>query len=157
MKMNKLLATIFSMTLLMLSFSSQSQINCNHEMIECNPKKKSSTSGVLKFCENFDQYAYDGDGLDVINIKRAELQGSKLTIEYYYTAEGENRKGKSSHKLQSDGIYKGHWKTIADNGNTYEGESWFKFNSDGTASGNWTWDGVPGEFELAINKIKLYK
>jgi hypothetical protein len=110
--------------------------------------------GAKKFCNNMQQYAYYIEGPGVVNFKSAQLKNGTLTTEYYYFSEGENRTGMSSHQLQNDGKYVGDWKTTADNSNVYEGKSWLKFNADGTASGRWTWNGMPNDYEIRIDKVK---
>lgn len=112
------------------------------------------TVGANKFHKNLQQYAYYIEGAGVVNFTTTSLKNGKLTTEYYYFSEGENRTGISSHQLQKDGKYVGDWKTSADNGNVYEGKSWLKFNVDGTASGRWTWKGMPGDYEVRIDKIR---
>ena len=112
-----------------------------------------TTKGENKFLNNLQQYAYYIEGVGAVNFKTATLKDGKLTTEYYYFSEGENRTGMSSHQLQENGKYVGNWKTTADNGNVYEGKSWLRFNKDGTASGEWTWKGMPGEYEIRIDKI----
>lgn len=112
-----------------------------------------NTKGENEFLNNLQQYAYYIEGVGVVNFKAATLKDDKLTTEYYYFSEGENRTGISSHQLQNNGKYVGNWKTTADNGNVYEGKSWFRFNKDGTASGKWTWKGMPDDYEIRIDKI----
>lgn len=128
-------------------------------LLSCNTFSNSAmpntdTIGANKFHKNLQQYAYYIEGAGVVNFTTANLKNGKLTTEYYYFSEGENRTGISSHQLQKDGKYVGDWKTSADNGNVYQGKSWLKFNVDGTASGRWTWNGMPNDYEIRIDKVK---
>lgn len=120
----------------------------------CEEKQNNDDSkiGAKLFQKQHKDYSYFIEGVGKVIIDKVILVESELTTEYHYFAEGENRKGKSIHKLQSDGTYSGKWKTTADNGNHYEGTSWFKFNKDGSASGKWDWEGMPGNYEIRIDK-----
>lgn len=114
--------------------------------------EKLNKKGVELFLKNHTNYSYFIEGVGAVKIDNATLKGKKLTTAYHYFSAGENRKGNSSHKLQDDGTYKGTWKTIATNGNSYQGTSQYKFNLDGTASGKWDWEGMPGNYEIRIDK-----
>ncbi len=119
----------------------------NHKVDYTTSKK-----GVRLFQKYYKNYSYFIEGVGKVKINQASLKGKKLTTAYHYFSEGENRKGNSAHELQSDGSYKGTWKTTAGNGNTYQGTSQYKFNSDGTASGSWNSKGMPGAYEIRIDK-----
>ena len=126
-------------------------------LLSCNTFSNSAlqntnTIGANKFQKNLQQYVYYIEGVGVVNFKTANLKNGKLTTEYYYFSEGENRTGQSSHQLQNNGKYVGNWITTADNGNIYKGKSWIKFNLNGTASGRWTWKGMPSDYEIRIDK-----
>ncbi|WP_117884209.1 hypothetical protein [Aureibaculum luteum] len=114
--------------------------------------QKTYEKGVKLFQKNYENYSYYIEGVGNVKIDNVTLNDVSLTTDYHYFSEGENRKGNSFHKLQPDGSYKGTWKTTADNGNYYQGNSSYKFNEDGTAFGKWDWSGMPGIYEIRIDK-----
>lgn len=141
----KITKSLIGTALICSSFFFQSFQNRQEE-------KETNKEGVELFQKSCKNYSYFIEGLGTVKIDNAMLNGMRLTTTYHYFSEGENRKGNSSHKLQRDGTYKGTWESIADNGNSYQGTSWFKFNDDGTASGKWDWNGIPGIYEIRIDK-----
>jgi len=119
--------------------------------------KSTETMGTQLFVNNAKEYQYYFEGAGMVTINSAEQEDGELTSRYSYTSGSEERIGTNRFELQNDGTYNGKWKTTADNGNVYEGGVWLKFDADGTAAGKWTWDGMPGSYEIRIDKMEQVK
>jgi len=110
--------------------------------------------GTTIFADNSKEYQYYFEGAGMVTINSVELKEGEIISKYSYTSRNEDRTGTNRLMLQGDGNYSGKWRTTANNGNIYEGNLWLKFNDDGTANGKWIWDGMPGDYEIRIDKIK---
>ena len=90
---------------------------------------------LIDHSEQFEWY-FEGAGIALINAVYLE-KDSSLSTEYTYYSGNEKRIGKNTFRKNDSGKYQGFWKTISNNGNSYEGELILTFNADGTAKGYW--------------------
>ena len=110
-------------------------------------------SNIEVFISNFKTFSMDiqAAGLAKIPVATLSITG-ELYIEYAYHSTGENRNGKMTLAYKQPSRYEGKWKTLADNGNSYEGTLYFVFDEHGEAEGHYEFGG--SQYSITINKKK---
>ncbi|MFS4492193.1 hypothetical protein [Maribacter sp. 2308TA10-17] len=121
----------------------------------CNTKAQNTmkqSEFAETFITDFKAYEMDIQAAGIASIPVARLsEGKTLYIEYVYASGGENRNGKMTLMLNPKSKrFEGGWKTLADNGNSYEGDMYFVFTADGQASGFYTFGGA--DYKITIFK-----
>ncbi|MDB4292294.1 hypothetical protein N9954_02735 [Maribacter sp.] len=121
----------------------------------CNTKAQNTmkqSEFAETFISDFKGYEMDIQAAAIASIPVATLSEEKtLYIEYAYNAGGENRNGKMTLVLNTkSNRFEGNWKTIADNGNSYEGDMYFIFKEDGQANGFYKFSGA--DYKITIFK-----
>jgi hypothetical protein len=108
-----------------------------------NRKTMSQQDFAAKFVKSFAAYKMDIQAAGIAGIPSAELANdNRLTIEYSYHSEGENRKGKMTLQfVPTTNRFEGNWKTDADNGNVYQGSLHLSFKENGEADGFYLFEG----------------
>lgn len=109
-------------------------------------------SQLLKDKDQFYWY-FEGAGNATIEEVGKEVDDGSIFTKYLYYSAGEKRTGKNIlTPTEVEGLYKGTWLTVSDNGNQYQGDLMLRFEDDGSASGNWTWKGVSGKWIIELRK-----
>lgn len=103
-----------------------------------------------KFIANFRSYKMDIQAAGMASIPAAELtKGNQLVIDYEYKAGSESRSGRMTLSLNVDSNqFEGNWKTLADNGNSYQGSMYFVFKENGEADGFYSFSG--SDYKITI-------
>jgi len=123
--------------------------NCNVKA----QKKMKQNDFVKTFISDYNKYKMDIQAAGVASIPIATLsEKGTLFIKYTYESDGEKRNGEMTLLLNlTTKRYEGGWKTIADNGNTYQGDLYFEFEKDGQANGFYQFGGT--NYKLTIFKL----
>jgi hypothetical protein len=94
----------------------------------------------------------DIEAAGLASIPKASLSPTnELYIEYRYTSGDENRNGKMTLVPTKDDRFEGHWKTDADNGNSYSGPLHFVFKENGEAEGVYKYAG--SDYKITIDRM----
>lgn len=138
------LMVLFTLTL--------SAITCGQPSVKTDAKTvQQPSSNVNMFVNNFEAYEMAIQAAGVASIPEAAiLENGDLYVVYAYTSGGENRKGNMTLADQSNNRFEGHWKTDADNGNSYQGTLYVVFDASGNGKGYYQFGGQ--DYEIAISK-----
>ena len=100
-------------------------------------------SNVAAFLSDFSAYSMDihAAGMATIPIALITEEG-ELYMEYSYQSGQESRNGKMTLQDKGNNRFEGNWKTLADNGNSYQGSLYFIFDESGGAEGQYKFAGA---------------
>ena len=114
---------------------------------------KDDLSNVSVFTSNFAEYSMDIQAAGLATIPKVTIsEDGVLYIEYAYKSGEENRNGRMTLYNKTNNRFEGEWKTVADNGNSYQGTLYFVFDDAGNAQGYYKFGG--SDYKITILKNK---
>ncbi len=139
--------------LILMFLGSSAACGDGQKMLAPMQNNTSTMQHVNTFIANFATFSMDIQAAGVASIPKATISDKgELFIAYAYTAGSEKRTGKMTLHDRGNNRFEGHWKTAADNGNSYQGSLYFIFDALGNANGSYEFGG--SNYNISIVKTK---